>query len=370
MLLVTPYPKDANAFHRSTGPWAYFAKHARATDGIEFEFDVAGEDLGHKGIAWDSVGRYDLVFLHRPCREDDLTILKVARLMNIPVWAEFDDFLFEVPGWNPSAGIYGNMALQNVVAMCTACADVVSVTTSALYDRLSRVNPNVVIIPNSYRSDLYPYRKKPEKRKPELAWRGTNTHDADCLSVADGWVSLPGKVNFYGGPPWLLTSRMPNESFRIVGAQDPFLYMRQLYFDAPRVMLVPLVDCFFNRCKSNIAYQEAVHAGALCVAPDMPEWKRPGVINYNAGNDLSFAAAALKAFEMPEEERAQLADHAYDEMLKMYDAPVVNVIREATLRAVLASNFERNKKDPWDQLCGVWSMGMLKNGHAKQEKAG
>lgn len=360
MLLVTPYSKDANSFYRAVGPWSYFTKIARKV-GFDFEFFVAGEDTGHKGVAWDTVGQYDMVFMHRPCRNDDLTILRVAKNKNIPVWVEYDDWLFDVPNWNPNAYAYNDLSMQNIMAMCLACADVVSVSTSALYDKMKAVNKNVVIIPNAYRSDLYPYRKPViHRERKEIAWRGTNTHDADMLSVGASWNELPGKVNFYGGPFWLILNQMKQDSFRVIGQQDPFLYMKNLYQAAPRVLVCPLVDCFFNRAKSNIAYQEAMHAGALCVAPDLPEWKRPGVITYNAGNSLSFAQAVQQVFDMPDAERDEAVENGYQEMLKLYDTSYINDIRRSTLLATLASDFERNIQDPMDQLLGMWSMSQLK----------
>lgn len=362
MLLVSPYTKDANSFWRAVGPWSYLAKMARKV-GFDFEFDVAGEDLAHKGLAWDVMGRYDMAFFHRPCREDDLTIMKVARLMNVPTWVEFDDWLYEVPGWNPHAGLYAAPAVHQVISMMLACADLVSVTTSALYDRFRLVNPNVVIVPNSYRSDLYWYREEtPPPRQPLFVWRGTNTHDADVLSVGAGWMSLPGKVRFYGNPPWMLLNQMQQarpDSFEVHGPQDPFVYMRELYNAAPKVLLCPLVDCFFNRVKSNIAYQEAIHAGALCVAPDLPEWRRPGVVTYEPGNALSFATAASSAFEMPQARYSETVADAYREMRNAYDAEVINEIRLKTLEAVLAPDFVRNRKNPWDQLLGLYTMSQL-----------
>src|SRR5215469_16055717 len=140
LLVISPYTKDSNSFHRAVGPWSYLAKWARQHD-FEFEFDVGGEDMGLRGIAWDTMGRYDMLFLHRPCGEDHLTFMRLARLMNIPTWVEFDDWLFDVPPWNPTVGTYNNPRLQQIIATCLACADLISVTTEPLREMFSRVNP-------------------------------------------------------------------------------------------------------------------------------------------------------------------------------------------------------------------------------------
>ena len=329
-------------------------------NGGDFDFDVAGEDLGHKGVAWDTVGRYDAVFFHRPCRPDDLTIIRIAKNMNVPVWVEYDDWLFEVPIWNPHAGQYANPDMQNIIAMCIAAADVVSVTTNSLYERFNAINKNVVVIPNAYRSDLLPYRSPtPPPRSKDIAWRGSNTHDADILSVHEAWLSLPGKVNFYGGAPWTLTARMTPGSYQIVGSQDPFMYMKVIYEAAPRVFVVPLVDCFFNRCKSNIAYQEALHAGAVCVAPDMPEWNRPGIMNFIPGSSISFASVVREAFEMDDLKHAEFVANGYEKMKGEYDTVHINENRKAVLVELVSPGFVLNDKSPWDQMLGFWAMSQL-----------
>lgn len=367
-LVVSPYAKDANSFHRCMGPWNYLAKHSRQTardgKGIspaeDIQFSLAQDDIGTNGVAWDTVGQFDILFLHRPCRPDDLKFIQMARLMNVPVWSDYDDWLFEVPHWNPNKA-YNNPDVQTVMAACIATSDVVSVTTGALYEKFCRINKNTVIVPNCYRGDLYPYRlPDPGKRKSAICWRGTNTHDEDLMSVAQGMANLPGNLTFYGGAPWMLLRTMKPGSFTMAGMSDPFLYMRRIYFDAPSVMVVPLVDCLFNRSKSNIAYMEALHAGALCVAPDLPEWQRPGVITYKPHDSESFLAAVSQVNAMSQEALAEQVKLAYDHMLELYDTAHVNQIRLQILNSMVAKDFERNQRDPFDQMTGIWALGKIK----------
>lgn len=360
VLVVTPYGKDANSYHRCVGPWSYLAKVARAK-GEQIEFSVVGDDIGMSGVGWDVVGQFDIVSLHRPCRPDDLTIMRIARNMNVPTVIDYDDWLFEVPYWNPHANSYADPSLQNIMATCIATADVVTVTTSALYDKFKPINKNTLIIPNAYRSDLYPYREKvTPPRKSEYCWRGTNTHDADLLSVGQGFQKLSKPVTFYGGAAWSLLAQMKPGMHQVRGNTDPFMYMRQIYEDSPRVMLFPLVDCLFNRVKSNIAYQEAVHAGALCVAPDLPEWTRPGILNYTPGDPNSFLAAAETAVGLSDKTHADQVQLGYDKMIELYDASVINEIRFKMVQAIMDPGFERNQRSPFDNLVGVWAMSVLR----------
>ena len=64
----------------------------------------------------------------------------------------------------------------------------------------------------------------------------------------------------------------------------------------PKRAITPLCDTPFNRAKSNISWIESTVAGAVCVAPDFPEWNRPGIINY--GPTRPFKDAVLEALEV------------------------------------------------------------------------
>ena len=42
----------------------------------------------------------------------------------------------------------------------------------------------------------------------------------------------------------------------------------------------------FNKSKSNIAWIESTYAGLAVLAPDWPEWRRPGIVNYTDKEDF------------------------------------------------------------------------------------
>lgn len=364
VLIVTPYAKDANSFWRCMGPWGYLEKESRKL-GIpnlgEVELVLAQDEIGIKdGVNWSTVSRFDLVFMHRPCRPDDLTILKLAKLENVPVWVDYDDWLFELPFWNPNQ-VYHDVGIQTIMASCMAAADVVSVSTGALYEKIKKINENTVIIPNAYRTDLFGYRQeKVQPRQAIYTWRGTNTHDADLLSVAEGFSELPGRIFFLGSPTWQIYGRLKKDQVQLVGGQDNLLYLKYLYDLKPKVMLFPLVDCYFNRCKSNIAWMEALHAGALCVAPDLPEWRKPGCVTYKPGDSASFHQAALDAFNLDPMEHENTVEQAYAEMKQMYGIEWVNQIRQQVLTSIFEPSFRRNTRDPWDQLTGLWALSQMR----------
>ena len=354
IFVATPNPRDPNSFWRCLGPLGYLEKES------QHEIEISSSDHYPQGVSWNDLMKFDILFLHRPCRTDDLILIQLAKRLNIPVWIDFDDWLFELPSWNPSQGFYNNKGTQNFVAQCIGFSDVISVSTAELYNAIKQINPNTVLIPNAYRSDLFTYRKENlEERLPVAYWRGTNTHDGDLCSVSDGFLGLKGIVHFFGDPTWMLLSRMKPGTFQLMGNLDPFRLTRTLYDIRPKVCLFPIFDCFFNRCKSNIAYIEAIHAGAICIAPDLPEWRREGVITYEPHNADAFRDAANTAFDIPENEHQEIIKKAYKSMRDSYDITVVNQIRKNLVLSMVQPDFKMNPYSPEDQPKGIQFLSQI-----------
>jgi hypothetical protein len=361
MLVVSPYERDANSFWRCMGPLTYLQKHSND------EIEITVSQMSN-GIAWCDVMQYDLVFLHRPCRPDDLTVMKIAHNCGIPTWIDYDDWLFNIPSWNRSSQTYMNPGIQDLMAQCLVSADVVTCSTQALLDKFKQVNPNAKLLKNAYRSDLYPYRTEELPERNHLAyWRGSDTHDGDLLSVKEGFQDLGAKILFLGGVSWILLSSLQKQAYEIIGNQDVIMYYKYLYDLRAKVCVFPLVDCFFNRCKSNIAYIEAIHAGAICVAPNMPEWKQEGVITYEAHNSDSFREAVNYALEMTEGEHTKILESSFQSMKHSYDIQVINSLR---LEIVHGLKKDITRPSPFDQLAALKALSILKEDRKNGETSG
>lgn len=359
----TPYSRDANSFWRCMGPLSYLAKNSGGDVSIHLPPDG-------QSIAWDRISEFDLIFMHRPCRMDDLKLLQLAKLLNIPVWSDYDDWLYHLPDWNQHRASYHNPQVQNAMAAITACSDIVSVSTSALSHELSKINEHVVIIPNAYRSDLFSFREAPlPSRKEHFCWRGTNTHDGDLLSVASAFARLSKKIDFLGAPPYSVTSHLDPSKYQAHDFVDPMLYWRWIHQLAPKVWLFPLADIFFNRCKSNISWMEANHAGAICVAPDLPEWRQPGVVTYNPGDAEDFLNAAEMAMEMDETTFNSYVALGRAQIKEKYDIAIINQFRTGVLKSIFHPQFTRNQRDAFNPLTGVWALNEIKKVPGELETA-
>lgn len=351
IFISTPGAGDGNSFWRCMGPMSYLANHG---SDISIELAPSGQ------YAWDKLAQFDLVFMHRPCRNDDIKLLQLARTMNIPVWSDYDDWLFDLPKWNANGEFYHNRNIQTNIAACIALSDVVSVSTGVLQKEFSKLNPNVVILPNAYRDDLFPFRKeKAPPRNETYYWRGSNTHEGDLLSVMDGIRALEKPISFIGSPGYSALSQLRPEQVVNRHVFDTIRYWKGIYDLAGKVMICPLDGHYFNQSKSNIAWIEAVHAGSMIVAPDLPEWRHPGVITYPCNDSAGFLEACEWAMNRSESEMAESNHDAFVYMKSKFGIKTINQIRESLVNAIFAPTFERNKRDPFDGITGMWALSVM-----------
>lgn len=63
-------------------------------------------------------------------------------------------------------------------------------------------------------------------------------------------------------------------------------YFRNIKTLRPSIQIVPLENIMFNYNKSNIAWIEGTYAGAVTIAPNLPEFNKPGVLTYNSPKEF------------------------------------------------------------------------------------
>lgn len=292
LAMVIPVKTDATSLYRAIGPFSLLQKQTEGLMLAEIET-----------LNWASLSMVDAVFMQRPWTEQHLQIAEIVKRQRIPLWVDYDDDLFCVPRWNPVYDSYMGESRQKALARIIAMADVVTVSTDQIKTNFAPLNQNIITIPNAWNDHLFPHVPRTTKeRKKLITWRGSHTHRNDLQSVENAIVSLAQEHpdvtwNFIGENPWF-TSRMPGNSAHITPAMDPLDYWAMLRNIEPSIHIVPLEDCMFNRCKSNIAWQEATMAGAVTLAPDFPEFIRPGVINYSDEGDFRWKLKSLMNGEL------------------------------------------------------------------------
>ncbi len=312
-------------------------------------------------VNWATLKGCDVIFLQRPATLDHVRMVDMAKANRKPVWIDYDDWLYGVPHSNKASRLYNNPAIQNNMSSIIAKADVISVSTPhlaglvrSIIERIKKgsqsepgliLDPDkVIVVPNAYDEDLLADLKATKERQSKhLAWRGSGTHDKDLLGVTEELARCVSNhkdwtYTFIGEPFWLSLEILDkaagegSNNIQVAETIDPVEYLALLRITKPAIMIVPLDDCDFNRSKSNIAWIEATHAGAVTIAPDFEEWRRPGIINYKDAADFERKMESFLRGEIDGEKHWRLSRDFILDHLTLRD---VNNVREGILLKLL-----------------------------------
>lgn len=358
MLCYLPNPTDATSLYRAVGPLQALRRRGVVNLTI------------NAPASWALMKSADLVFLQRPALDDHRRIVDLAKANRKPVWIDYDDDLFRIPLCNRAHRVYSKPDVQKNMVDMIAKADVVTVSTEALKElvtgilrglagggladealdegEVSLVESKVVVVPNAYDEELLrPLRDAPlvdaREQAQIVSWRGSGTHDKDLAGVTRDLCRvveerLQWTYCFVGEPFWWTIECLrevkgaKETNIFIAPTMDPIEFFGFWSRTRPAVVVVPLDDEPFNHCKSNIAWLEATHAGAVVVAPDMPEWRRPGVTIYGPGRSFHDALASVMA--MSPDDRAALHHLSATWIANNLTLDLVNTRRAAIINAL------------------------------------
>lgn len=284
ILAVCPNASDATAFYRVLMPLLNLQKTGEIT------FEITDNPSFTQLLACD------IVFLQRPCIDIHLGIAEKCKLYGKPLVIDYDDNLFEVQDHNPAYHLYSRDNVKNNMSKCVALADHVIVSTQPLKEALLPLNANITVVHNALDLSLMPERNVTwDKRRTDIMWRGTNTHQADIASVAPEIARLSHKHTnwrwlFMGVDYRILEAFMAPKTYGYAGVFPEInVFLRKLQNVAAPIHIVPLDDNKFNHSKSNLAWLEATWAGSAVVAPKMPEWELDCIQVYSGAGGLTKA---------------------------------------------------------------------------------
>jgi hypothetical protein len=280
-ILMLPFNRaDATAFYRSVG----IAKDLELQLGCRI--DIVQQDRAE--LNWSAVYEYDLVLFQRPQSREMLSDARRIREMGIPIWLDYDDDMLNIHHQHIYAAYY-NLNRQIFIDFLKL-ADVVTVSTRSIADSFAEYNANIHVIENGIPARML--RADLGTGSNTTVWRGSVSHESDVFAYSPQIQRVIDEGNnftFMGYNPFFL------RGFTLVQEMDLFQYLRYLRNLHPRFVIVPLIDNVFNRGKSNIAWMEATISGAVCIAQDLPEWDKPGVIRF--GNPTNFYNVYKKALK-------------------------------------------------------------------------
>jgi hypothetical protein len=320
MKIVSGYPHGACSFYRSNGVFPKLDIHT----------------LMMADVDWQSLADTDIVMMERPSDRNFYNAAHIIKEFGVKLWIDFDDNFFALPEWNQSKTHYQNPENQGAIIRCLKIADVVTVTTQLLKDIYSKYNDNIHVVPNAFNDYNYKFTKQYSKNKI-IMWRGSNTHRGDlytkhrlnnelCIKIIEenkdliedlnnGEIEIDkfikqiliigedAKITGYTRNMWNVSSKYTDWKWHFIGndielvtepIENKKVHKEQHivnYFSTikklnPAIYVVPLAFNTFNECKSNCGWIEATYAGATTVAPDMPEFRKPGILNYKTEQEF------------------------------------------------------------------------------------
>lgn len=191
-----------------------------------------------------------------------------------PVVFEIDDLLTKIPLSNPSyaCGMESAPHIYNFIKKCAA----VTVSTEELKRQFIEYNDAIQILPNMLDEVLWS-KPSPKSSGPiVIGYAGTITHATD-LELVEGVLEriaqqYGNRVSFtFMGCATERLARLPGFDY-IKFEVDYEGYARRLQEIPVDIMLIPLEDNEFNRCKSNIKWLEYSACGYAGIYADLPPY--------------------------------------------------------------------------------------------------
>lgn len=317
ILVIAPNPEDGTSFYRGWGPLLSLSK----------QYPWIQLLRSNQSPSWCDFKSADVVFFQRPDVPMFLKPLKEALQLGKPVWVDYDDLLTDIPFSNPVHVHYWQENVQDVIKTFLRCSTAITLSTQSLGTFMCPERKDAVIILNAWDNDFYPKFNNPKNRQNiSVAWRGSNTHDEDLLSIVNDLPTLTNvEWNFFGNPSWQFTNAIPENSTVNISPWSSLLDFNQIFFEAsPAIVIVPLAEHKFNYSKSNCAWIEATRAGAVVLAPNFSEWRKPGITNYSPGE---FGSKLTWLTNMPLSERKNLWNQSWAHINQNLALSKINKLR-------------------------------------------
>jgi FkbM family methyltransferase len=282
------------------------------------------DNLRELQITNEELDAVDLIIIQRffP-RPETKEFIDYLFTLGKPIVYEIDDLLTQLPSSNPSydGGMLSKPYIFDVARKCSA----ITTSTDALSRHFNAYNDNVHILPNLLNSSLWCKTTPPSQGPVIIGYAGTITHSADLTLLEEVLERVSSKygnrVAFsFMGCATERISRLPGFSF--ISFETTYeAYARKLQEIPLDIMLVPLEDNPFNRCKSNIKWLEYSACGIAGIYADLPPYNTTvthGKTGLLVGQNTDKWVHAIELLIEHPDLRKQISRQAREEVLSKY----------------------------------------------------
>lgn len=224
----------------------------------------------------------------------------IADMLGAWIIYEIDDVLIyeDIPDYNMAKPYFSYDRIGNSVKEIMDCCDIITVTTDELknlyVEKLKQDPRKFMIIPNylprwwigdafNLDNQLAQYDK--QRRTPHIGFCcSTNHFDVNNVNkgVDDFTHIIPWIIknmnkyqfNFVGGVPQQLIQYVHENKIYAQPPSDIFNYPRELKLRNLDLLIAPLIDSTFNRCKSNIKWLEFSAIGVPMIGQNISTYNK------------------------------------------------------------------------------------------------
>lgn len=305
-------------------------------NGYKFKVDVFDLTLDKHKTLFNAVRDHDILFLNYTTNDWGFAAMGAfARKLGKPIIMDVDDSLWDIMPDNPVFDVYkkGSQGVFNFTAICN---EVDYVTTTNLYlkhvitHNTRKRHEHIKIFPNSVDLDTLYTHRSPFKDTLEiqLLHHGSTTHFID-LEEPEFKKAINRIMYDY-----------PNVTFKTVGAflpeyrrkwgrryinaygdRDYYKWTKEVepkYMDEADIIVVPLHENAYTRCKSDIKFSESssfVKPGVYQKIRQYEETIEDGVDGFLADTEDKWYNALKKLIE-DAELRKTIATNAFNKVVK------------------------------------------------------
>jgi glycosyltransferase involved in cell wall biosynthesis len=223
---------------------------------------IVGQFIGGHGIRDESNSVTDVQLVHRWWRG----LSRDCRLVY-----ELDDDPFQVEPHNQFYHHYMNPFAFDSITHCIQIADLVTVSTPMLAERICEINPNVVVLQNRIDESLLSM-ERPRRGRITIGWAGSHSHLHDIELCAYGLRRTLDRNNnvdahFVGADYRSIIARPMRHTQWCINTVD---YYKLIDFD---IGLAPLLETRFAETKSHIKALEYAALGIPVIASDSAPYR-------------------------------------------------------------------------------------------------